>query len=219
MYNNATYDVPESERTFHPTYGIFNRCTRLHKFADIYKRDNCATYVTGFDMPDSEFPNCWKAALFFFSCAAILLCFTFLTAIMSLCARSICKKSIFTVTGLVQSIAGKPGMYSVLDKTNCEHIHIYICLFLIFIQQLIGKVCYVMVLSFYPPTCFCMRTQNVFDIFNETYWVGLRPCSCPFICIVTNPHFIDFWHLIENITIFVSAQNFFFNIDKISCLS
>ncbi|ESO86572.1 hypothetical protein LOTGIDRAFT_179375 [Lottia gigantea] len=101
--SNTTYSEDE---VYNPTLGIFNRCTRLHRFQEIYKRDHCANFVTGYDMNDDEFPHAWKAALIFFSCAILLLLFTTVTSVISMCCRSLCGKSIFTVSGLIQSIAG-----------------------------------------------------------------------------------------------------------------
>ena len=102
--------VSDGEDTFQPTIGIINRCTRLHKFREILKRENCATYVTSANMPDSQFPDAWKASLAFFSVGCILLVFTMGTSVLSLCIQSMCGKSIFSVSGLIQSIAGKTSI-------------------------------------------------------------------------------------------------------------
>lgn len=98
--------LTDDQETFQPTIGIINRCTRLHKFQEILKRENCATYVTEVNMPDSQFPDAWKASLAFFSIGCILLVFTMGTSVISLCIQSMCGKSIFSVSGLIQSIAG-----------------------------------------------------------------------------------------------------------------
>ena len=100
-----TSDI-ESDNSYRPTIGIINRCTRLHKFQEILKRENCATYVTSANMPDSLFPDAWKASLAFFSVGCILLVFTMGTSVLSLCVQSMCGKSLFSVSGLIQSIAG-----------------------------------------------------------------------------------------------------------------
>jgi Lipoma HMGIC fusion partner-like protein len=68
---------------------------------------DCETYVTGFDMPDDLFPDAWKSALILLSAAATLLSFTCVTALVSVCVQSLFGKSIFTVSGLLQSIAGQ----------------------------------------------------------------------------------------------------------------
>ncbi|XP_041356147.1 LHFPL tetraspan subfamily member 2a protein-like [Gigantopelta aegis] len=104
IYDNQTGVDPS--RIFSPSIGIFNRCTRLHHYRNIDERETCATFVTEFNMPDDEFPDAWKAALVFFAFTALILLFVTVTSIISLCTRSVCGKSIFTVSGLLQSIAG-----------------------------------------------------------------------------------------------------------------
>ncbi|WAR29510.1 LHPL2-like protein [Mya arenaria] len=101
------YDNNEdATEPFSPTIGIINRCTRLRRFQEILKRENCATYVTEFSMPNSQFPDAWKASLVFFCIGGVLLVFTMGTSVMSICMQSMCGKSIFTLSGLIQSIAG-----------------------------------------------------------------------------------------------------------------
>ena len=104
---NTTITSDTNSNSFRPTIGIINRCTRLHKFQEILKRESCAMYVTSANMPDSLFPDAWKASLAFFSVGCILLVFTMGTSVLSLCVQSMCGKSIFSVSGLIQSIAGK----------------------------------------------------------------------------------------------------------------
>lgn len=92
---------------YNPTIGIFNRCSKLHHFQFIPKRENCATYVEDFLTDNSQFPDTWKAALVLFGCAGVLLLMTSLAAVLSLCVRSVFGKSIFTLSGLVQCVAGE----------------------------------------------------------------------------------------------------------------
>jgi hypothetical protein len=101
--NGSVYD--HQDRTYNPTIGLFNRCTKVH-LPGSNKQDHCANFVTGFDMPSGEFPDFWKSALILFAVAVVLLGFTVISALLSLCIRAICKKSIFTVSGFIQSIAG-----------------------------------------------------------------------------------------------------------------
>lgn len=103
-FNGSATDF--HERTYKPTLGIFNRCTKVHRYGNIHK-DHCATYITGFDMPSSDFSDYWKSALILFTVAVILLGVTVVSAIVSLCVRAVFRKSIFTVSGLIQSIAGE----------------------------------------------------------------------------------------------------------------
>lgn len=93
--------------SYRPTIGIINRCTRLHRFQEILNREHCATYITDFNMPNAEFPDAWKAAFVFFCVGGILLIYTMGASVMSICVQSMCGKSIFTLSGLIQSIAGR----------------------------------------------------------------------------------------------------------------
>lgn len=90
---------------YNPTLGIYNRCIKIHEFNKMYT-DNCAPFVTSFGMPSDQFPNFWKASLVFFGCGLSLMLFTLLTSILGCCFRSIMKKSIFTISGTIQAIAG-----------------------------------------------------------------------------------------------------------------
>ena len=84
----------------------------LTSYADVSAADwseSCMTYVTGLDMPDEEFPDVWKSALIFLAAASALMTFTNFTAVISVCVQAIFRKSIFTVSGLIQSVAGRPS--------------------------------------------------------------------------------------------------------------
>uniref|UniRef100_T1JKX0 Lipoma HMGIC fusion partner-like 2 protein n=1 Tax=Strigamia maritima TaxID=126957 RepID=T1JKX0_STRMM len=89
---------------YSPTLGVYNRCTKIHNI-DTFS-DSCAPFLTGFDMPSDEFPNFWKASLVFFAIALILMVFTVITSVLGCCLRSIKRKSIFTISGTVQAVAG-----------------------------------------------------------------------------------------------------------------
>ena len=98
----------EDREEFIPTVGIFNRCRKLPGFGNILRqRDHCATFVDSYTSSNDDFPHAWKAALIFFALAGSLLSFAMILAILSLFVRSFFGKSIFTVAGLVQSIAGR----------------------------------------------------------------------------------------------------------------
>jgi hypothetical protein len=100
-----TSAASESDRSYHPTLGIFNLCTKVNVRGNGLV-DHCPTFVTGFEQSTDEFPNLWKSSLIFFTIAVALLGFTNVTAVFSLCIQSIFRKSIFTVSGLLQAIAG-----------------------------------------------------------------------------------------------------------------
>lgn len=93
-------------KAYSPTLGIFNRCLKLMQFRIVPERENCAAFVTDFMQSDSEFPDAWKACVVFFSLAGLLLLFTSIMAVLSLCLRTLCGKSVFTLSGLLQSVAG-----------------------------------------------------------------------------------------------------------------
>jgi len=61
-------------------------------------------------MPDAEFPDAWKSALILLTGAQVLMTFTDFSALLSICIQSIFGKSIFTVSGLLQSIAGMTSL-------------------------------------------------------------------------------------------------------------
>lgn len=108
MYLGSNWTgIPEEDlHTYTPTVGIFNRCKNVHRFGD-FRSDDCVTYVTGFSMPDELFPDPWKSCLIFLGLASVLLLVTNISALFSLCVQAVFKKSIFTISGLVQSIAGE----------------------------------------------------------------------------------------------------------------
>ena len=112
-----------ANRSDHPlgtvAVGVFSRCTgqRRPEVLDILGAltgagtsgdviGECGVFVDGFDMADDEFPNAWKSAVMLFSGATMLMTFTGFTALASVCIQSVFHKSIFTVSGLLQSIAG-----------------------------------------------------------------------------------------------------------------
>lgn len=89
-----------------PSIGLYNRCVLMHHLG--IKRDSysCASYATGIGAPDEEFPVAWQACLIIMGIGGGLLAVTAIAALLSLCLRTVFGKSIFTVCGLVQGIAG-----------------------------------------------------------------------------------------------------------------
>ena len=57
-------------------------------------------------MSSAMFPDWWKAAVVLFAIGMILMALTVFIAVLSCCTRTCCGKSIFTVAGTVQSLAG-----------------------------------------------------------------------------------------------------------------
>ena len=93
---------------YEPTLGIYNRCTRIEGFGRLH----CASFIQrGYQANYTEsFPVAWQATLVFFSIGLCLLVLTLVTSIVGWCARSIRRKSIFSIGGSVQALSG----------TNCS---------------------------------------------------------------------------------------------------
>jgi len=88
---------------YQPTLGIYNRCTRIEGLARLHcasfiQREYHANYT-------ESFPAAWQATLVFFSAGLCLLVLTLVTSIVGWCARSIRRKSIFSIGGSVQALS------------------------------------------------------------------------------------------------------------------
>ncbi|RZF39887.1 hypothetical protein LSTR_LSTR010515 [Laodelphax striatellus] len=95
--------VPYANGTMYmiPSIGIFNRCIKLNN------QKNCASFATdGLSTNSQSFPTLWKTSLIMFTLGMAIMVFTVMTAVLSCCVQSVYKKSIFTVTGTVQAVAG-----------------------------------------------------------------------------------------------------------------
>lgn len=90
---------------YHPSIGIFNLCSNIQTFKDQYT-DHCSTFVSSLNMPSSEFPDVWKSSIILFGAATILLSVAIIITFLSFCTRTLFGKSIFILSGLVQTIAG-----------------------------------------------------------------------------------------------------------------
>jgi len=96
----------QDPQVYVPTLGIYNRCTKIHDIDHVFT-DSCAPYITGgFSMDTNDFPHFWKAALVFLSIGLALMVFTVVTSLLGCCIRAIARKSIFTISGTVQAVAG-----------------------------------------------------------------------------------------------------------------
>ncbi|XP_071942325.1 LHFPL tetraspan subfamily member 2a protein-like [Antedon mediterranea] len=96
-----------SEELWSPSIGIFSSCRQLTRFSQESRglSDSilCTTYARSF----GEIANgYWKASVVFYAFGFLILSFVFCVAFISLCKRSICHKSIFTVSGFLQAVAG-----------------------------------------------------------------------------------------------------------------
>lgn len=61
----------------------------------------------------------WKSCILLLGASSLLLTVTAISSVISICVKSICRKSIFTLTGLVQSIAGKK-CFLLLKRELCK---------------------------------------------------------------------------------------------------
>jgi hypothetical protein len=89
------------------------------------KRENCASFVTHFLQADAEFPDAWKAALVSWGVGGLLLLLAALGAVLSLCARTACGKSVFALAGLAQSVAGM-SVHSANQQLVCWSQYMYV---------------------------------------------------------------------------------------------
>ncbi|XP_033124236.1 LHFPL tetraspan subfamily member 2a protein-like [Anneissia japonica] len=106
-HTNVTRPEGETSDQWSPSIGIFNSCRQLTKFYQLRlglpDSIRCTIYTNNFSGIASGF---WKASVVFYGIGFMLLSFVFCVAFISLCKRSICHKSIFTVSGFVQAVAG-----------------------------------------------------------------------------------------------------------------
>ncbi|XP_063227832.1 LHFPL tetraspan subfamily member 2 protein [Bacillus rossius redtenbacheri] len=86
---------------FFPSVGVYSRCVRLHG------RQSCGPFAArGLATDPQVFPPCWKAALVFLAAGLAVMALTVLSSVLSSCVQSVCRKSIFTLSGAAQAVAG-----------------------------------------------------------------------------------------------------------------
>ncbi|NWH52893.1 LHPL2 protein, partial [Fregata magnificens] len=92
-----------SQEPYHPTLGIYRRCTRISHM-QLSRRDTlCGPYAENFNEIASGF---WQATAIFLALGIMILCAMAFVSVFTMCVQSIMKKSIFNVCGLLQGIAG-----------------------------------------------------------------------------------------------------------------
>lgn len=100
-FTNSTEDTT-ANMFYQPSIGIYNRCRKIQRSIGGEPELNCYTYVQDFmDIPSAA----WRACLFFLCFGTVLLGVAVLMSIVGFCVQSIGKKSIFSVGGLIQSVA------------------------------------------------------------------------------------------------------------------
>lgn len=97
--------VPDNSTVMYsPSVGLYNRCIRLRG------QQHCGPFSHHGLATDSEvYPGWWKAALVLLCTGLAIMAATVLTSVLSCCVQSIFRKSIFTVSGAAQTIAGRPS--------------------------------------------------------------------------------------------------------------
>lgn len=99
--NSSEYVPPEA--MYRPSIGIYNRCKKIHKMVGGDPVLNCYMYVTDFmDIPS----HAWKACMVFLCFGTFLLAAVVIMSLIGFCVQSIGKKSIFSLGGVIQAIAG-----------------------------------------------------------------------------------------------------------------
>jgi hypothetical protein len=87
--------------SYQPSVGIFAWCASGRT-----SNEQCTYYITQHSSDVTE-PFSWKLMTSLFALGALLVVITVAMAIFSLCVLNLCQRSVHTVTGLIQSIAGK----------------------------------------------------------------------------------------------------------------
>lgn len=91
------------EAMYRPSVGIYNRCKKIHKVAGGDPVLNCYSYIRDF----MEIPSdAWKACLVFLCFGTFLLAVVTIMSLVGFCVQSVGKKSIFSLGGVIQAIAG-----------------------------------------------------------------------------------------------------------------
>lgn len=94
--DNQTLQIKQS-------IGVYARCSNKLQ----HKRQICTTLAVQGLATDSEiFPSAWKTAVVFICFGLTIMCITVLLSLLSCCLQSCFKKSIFTLSGSAQAVAG-----------------------------------------------------------------------------------------------------------------
>lgn len=102
--NNFNLSVDATpDLLYRPSIGIYNRCTKIRRSIGGEPELNCYKYARDF----MEIPSgAWRACLFFLCFGTFLLAVVVFMSIVGFCAQSVGKKSIFSLGGVIQAIAG-----------------------------------------------------------------------------------------------------------------
>lgn len=86
-----------------PSIGVYARCSNKLE----HNKQICTTLAVQGLATDSEiFPSPWKAAVVFICFGLTIMCTTVFSSLLSSCFQSCFRKSIFTMSGSAQAVAG-----------------------------------------------------------------------------------------------------------------
>ena len=99
---NSTEEIT-SDLLYQPSIGIYNRCRKIQRSIGGDPELNCYKYARSF----MEIPSAaWRACLFFLCLGAFLLGVVALMSLIGFCVQSVGRKSIFSLGGVIQAMAG-----------------------------------------------------------------------------------------------------------------
>lgn len=91
-----------SDILYRPSIGIYNRCRKIRRSIGGVPELNCYKFARDFmDIPSAA----WRACLFFLCFGTFLLAIAVFMSMVGFCVQSLGKKSIFSVGGVIQSLA------------------------------------------------------------------------------------------------------------------
>lgn len=99
----VTFQVDNFTLVRSPSVGVYTRCLVTQNGGVFH----CGSFdLDGFATDSSIYPTEWKATMFFLSAALVLAGMTVAFSLMSCCRQSVFGKSIHSVTGSAQALAG-----------------------------------------------------------------------------------------------------------------
>jgi len=106
--DNSSVVFSRQEETVIRTTGLFFRCEETGPVSFLSVSKNCRVYAHSIDEIASPF---WVATCIFLAIAILCLFVVAMFSIVALCRRSIGRKSIFSISGILQAIAGIKSSY------------------------------------------------------------------------------------------------------------
>ena len=99
--HNKTVNIDNN--VYRQTYGIYNRCLRFSSIGGVTSQEErCIKFMHAY----GDLPPAWGACLVFLCIGSFILGVVVLMSLLGFCLQSIGRKSIFSIGGLMQAIAG-----------------------------------------------------------------------------------------------------------------